>query len=155
MDELNQEAMQSLRGLLADLLPDAAPASTVTLESVSISPTGLGGFLGMHDDPRDEVFGRRVRASVRVTVNGANPGELNDRIDELTDTMLSTGRDTPETAGIQRLALTRLGDADAAATRRDAFFDILYEYHRLPTEAGGIIETIPLELELDDGSGGG
>lgn len=153
MDTLNQEATQSLRGLLTGLLPDVSPASTVALESVSISPIGLGGFLGMHDGPRAEVFGRRVNASARITVNGTNASEVNDRIDDVTDTMLSIGRDTPATEGIYRLSLQKLGDANSTGTGREAFFDVLYEYFRLPTAAGGVIESIPLGLDLDDGGG--
>lgn len=153
MDILNQEAVQSLRGLLTGLLPEVLPASTVALESVSVSPTGLGGFLGMHDDPRAEVFGRRVSASARITVNGTDASEVNARIDDVTDTMLSTGRDTPATAGIHRLSLQKLGDTNNTGTSREAFFDVLYEYLKLPTATGGVIESIPLGLDLDDGGG--
>lgn len=153
MDLLNQEATQSLRGLLTGFLPAVLPSSSVALESVNITPTGLGGFLGLHDAPSDEVFGRRVNAAARITVNGADVNELNARINDVTDTILSISRDMPGAEGIYKLKLQRLGDPNEAGTQREALFDVVYEFRKLPTAAGGTIGSIPLGVDLDDGGG--
>lgn len=65
----------------------------------------------------------------------------------------TTGRDELARLGFLKLAFLELGNRPVPAPgpptplRREIAFDVLYEFLKIPEEAGGVIETIPLDLD--------
>jgi hypothetical protein len=129
--------------------------TTLLVTPVRVSPTGLGGFAGLHPEPQGEIFGRRVRARVTVTVAASSVNGIDAAMANVTRAVLSTARSELAQLGIHKLATAELGPRPAqvqgggpqAAARRDVIFDVDYEFLKLPEETGGLIQTIPLDLD--------
>lgn len=158
MDAVSVEAMAQLSAALEELLPPGAePALAPALEvhPVRITPTGLGGFVGVSHGPEGEIVGRRLEASVRVAVKAASAGGLGAAVSAVTSALLAAGNRSLRRQGVLRLELETLGPKPAADTvgvaEREIQFKVLYEFLKRPTEDGGVIQRIPLDLELGRG----
>jgi hypothetical protein len=121
---------------------------------VKISPAGIGGYVGHHSDPHGDVLGRRITARVNMSVAAASAATLDAEVQRVTHTVLSAARRELAQLGILKLSLLEVGPRPAVTTggppttpRRDVAFDVLYEFLKLPESAGGVIQTIPLDIE--------
>jgi hypothetical protein len=160
MDVVTQEALARLRSALANLLPapdDPDLAPTITVLPVRVTPTGLGGFVGVNDIPQGSIVGRRIEASAELIVRGTDEGALSVNVASVTDALVGADRAALVQQGIYRLQLEELGDVGSegegndAVARRNASFGVLYEFLKLPEAGEGVIQEIPLELDLSDG----
>jgi len=164
-------ALSGLSLALTSLLPPpAAPefAPVLSLASVDVRPTGLGGFVQYAHDPDGEVVGRRVEADAVVTARADSLDSLRTTVDELVNAVLAADRATLRSQGLLQIALSELGPptevegtpgggspgppgppADEFA--RDVHFRVLYEFLLRPTAPAGVIERIPLDLEVGRG----
>ncbi|MGH2542399.1 MAG: hypothetical protein ACRDIB_06375 [Ardenticatenaceae bacterium] len=152
MSDIDQEAISGLTSAVSGLLPDAPEPGvqfTLVTHPIRLAPIGLGGYIGMHDDPEGEIVGRRVEADALVGVQGAEADDLNSTIALIINALLTTDRAVLRQNGILRLQFARVEPNPAAETARDIVFSILHEYLHLPGEAGDIILEIPLNLSLD------
>jgi hypothetical protein len=157
VDAIASEAVANLTTALTSLLPPApanpALARSILVMPVRITPTGLGGFAGLHSDPAGEVLGRRVSARVTVRVAANDDSVLDSTVAQVTQAVLTTARSELEQLGLLRVSLRDLGVRPVATPgpptplRRDIDFDVLFEFLKLPEEAGGVIETIPLDVD--------
>lgn len=157
MDVIAVEAIANLTTVMSSLLPPPAtpalaPAMVVT--PVRVAPTGIGGYVGAHPSPQGDVYGRRITARVQLSVPGDDPTALDDAVEAITQTVLARGRAELAQLGILKLSLFELGPRPAAPPpgppsqpRRDLSFDVLYEFLKLPESAGGVISSIPIDLE--------
>jgi hypothetical protein len=156
MDPLAEEAFVGLATALGSLLPPpAAPALApeLTVNPVRIRPTGLGGYVGPHSEPDGDVVGRFLEARALVEVKAASLDELDAAVGTITRALVGAGRDDLRKAGILRLELDELGaktpPPEAADNATQAVtFAVAYEFLKAPDEGGGVIEKIPLDLEL-------
>ena len=148
MDEISAEALTNLNTTVNSLFATLSPAPEVEVLPTKITPTGLGGYVGEHEDPIGDLFGRRVEAQVLVTVSGSNNNVLNNRALAVRNAILSLSRAERVQKGIHR-ATPDLDIAPATqANRRNLGFNIVYEFIKVPEDAEGIIQEIPLNLEL-------
>jgi hypothetical protein len=157
MDAIAAEAIASLTTAMSSLLPSPptpalAPALMVT--PVKVAPAGIGGYVGHHPDPQGDVLGRRVTARVIMSVPAANATALDDEVERITQSVLTTGRGELAQLGILKLSLLELGPRPPApsggpptAPRRDVTFDVLYEFLKFPEAAGGALQTVTLDIE--------
>jgi hypothetical protein len=158
VDALAVEAIARLTAAVSSLLPapaDPALAPSVLVTPVRVAPTGLGGYVGVHDAPGGEVLGRRLSARVGVTVRAPDAGSLGDAVALTTRSVLARHRATLAQLGILRVGLDSLGPPPPPPSpgppqpqARDVVFDVLFEYLHLPVEAGGIIAEIPLDADV-------
>ncbi|MBI5015278.1 MAG: hypothetical protein HZB55_07270 [Deltaproteobacteria bacterium] len=154
MASIEEDALAGLTSNVQALLPVVADPElrpTVTLGAARVTPTGLGGFVAPSDDPPGDVDGRRIEASVLVTVKSSSAGALGPSLAGVTRALLGADRPTLLGRGIHRVALSETGTLVAGPGQRvqqDLSFRLLYEHLRIPTAAGGVIETIPLDLEV-------
>ncbi len=158
MDAIGAEAIDKLSATLEELLPPGdSPALAPTLEvhPLRIVPTGLGGFVGLSHGPEGEIVGRRLEASARVAVKAASAGALGAAVSAVTNALLAADRGSLRSRGVLRLDLDALGPKPAAGAagvaEREVQFKVLYEFLKLPTEDGGLIQRIPVDLELGRG----
>ncbi len=156
MDTIAIEAIANLTTAMRSLLPptsDPALAMSVLVTPQRVGMTGLGGYVGNHPAPQGEVHGRRIAARVIVNVAATDVAGLDLVIARTTQAVMTTGREELAALGFLRLAFVELGPRPTPAPgpprpqRQDLTFDVLYEFLKLPDVAGGVIDTIPLDLE--------
>lgn len=146
MDALSQEAIVGLEGAVRSLLAPASPPGeepVVRVQPRRITPTGVGGLVGVHEEPRGTLFGRRIEATVLVRL----PDE---EADDAIAALLAAGRRELARAGILRIELMAPGEStpSSPADERQLAFDVRYEFLKLPESPEGIIEEIPAGLHL-------
>lgn len=159
MDAVAVEALQGLTAAVASLLPppgDPSLAPVVSLGSVRIGPLGVGGFVGINDDPAGEIVGRRVEAAVLLGVKAASEDEMPAAVGAVASALLAADRASLRQLGILKLSLDGVAQpagAAAQAAARDLSVSILYEFLKPPTAPEGTIAKVPLELEVDTTGG--
>lgn len=121
-----------------------------------IKPLGIGGYVGMHDQPEAEIYGRRVeaQAEIRVVESGSDLSSINTEISGLMTALLSTDRETLRNDGIIKLNLQSLTPPDIDnGNSRVATFDISCEHQLLPSESGDTIDDVVIRDLLDPANG--
>jgi hypothetical protein len=153
VDPISIEALNSLNTAVQSLLPtvaDPAQQPQVAIQPQSITPTGLGGFVGMNDAPIGEIHGRRIDALVVIGVK-ATADSLNAQVAAVTNAFLAADRATLLGQGFQRVAFDKLGDPivlSASLLQRPVSFRVLFEFLKKPTDPEGVIQQIPLNIQL-------
>lgn len=151
MDDLLGAALAALSSDLRAVLPTATNPSlepSLLVTPRTISPTGLGGYVGPHTEPDGDVHGRRVAAAVEVGVRAQTPNDLDQALSEVSAALLTVERGDTTNGDVLRVehASQAAGSADGN-TERTLRFDVLYEFVRPPTEAGGIIDEVLVDLD--------
>jgi len=154
VNEINTEALAGLKAAVESLLENVADPpiqlrSLVT--TLRIAPTGLGGFVGVNEIPPGGVFGRRLQATVLVTVSAEDVESLNEAVVSVTSACLGTDRGSLLEKGILRIALDDISPQAAGmedtTVERVMTFDVHYEFLKRPEEAEGIIVEVPINLD--------
>ncbi|MEJ2200943.1 MAG: hypothetical protein P8X63_08005 [Desulfuromonadaceae bacterium] len=144
MDELNQLALSALDAAIATLLPASVPGGLtreVRLLPEAVLPAGIGGYIGLHPEPRGEIYGRRLRARLQISIRGGNEGNASSYLDQIVQGLLTQHQGDLRREGLQSLSLR----PDSVDTR-NAQFDLSFEYRHLPTVSGGIIQDLDLSV---------
>jgi hypothetical protein len=154
VDTLSLAALDGLTAALTSLLPPAADPAlqpALLVQPRRLVPAGIGGFVGVNDDPHGEILGRRLEATAVVTVK-ASGDALDGAVAAVSRALLAADRAALRGAGILRLALGEVGPKPAApgqaTAERDLAFDVLYEFLKLPEADEGVIQEIPIELDV-------
>ena len=151
MNVLTSEALQGLATVMDTLLP-AALRSSLLILPIHSAPTGLGGFVGLNDAPAGEIVGRRLRASMLLTLQAADAAQLGSAVTSAVNTVLALDRATLLAQGILRLTFDSLGPEisrpGSSDLHRELSFHVLYEFLKKPTASEGIIETIPITMAV-------
>lgn len=159
MDIVAQAALAHLQTVLTGYLPAPSAASidrNLLILPRKIKPLGIGGYVGMHDNPHAEVFGRFVEADAEIRVSESNQdlATINSEIGGVLNSLLTTDRETLRTDGIYKLHLASLSPPDTDnRNARVATFAIDYEFQQLPGDAGGTIDTIDIRDLLNPANG--
>ena len=156
MDGINTQALAGLNAALESLLEDVAtpPVQLSPLViSTRIAPTGLGGFVGTNEVPPGEIFGRRLQATVLVTVSADEADSLGEAVVAVSDAFLGTERGLLLEKGILRIALDEVGPKAAGnedtTVERTLTFDVLYEFLKRPEESEDVIVEVPINLDTN------
>jgi len=153
VDPISVEALDALSAALQALLPavaDPAQKPKVTIQPHSISPTGVGGFVGINDNPVGEILGRSIDATAVIGVVAAKD-QIDAAVAAVTNGFLAADRATLAAQGLQRIAFDTMGDVSAvsdALAQRPVSFRVLYEFLKKPVDPEGIIQEIPLNIQL-------
>jgi len=154
--EIDTAALSGLNAAIESLLEDVAAPSIQLgpmVTSARIAPTGLGGLVGANEVPQGEIFGRRLQATVLVTVGANDAAALNEAVVAVTGACLGTERALLLEKGILRITLDGVGPQAAgvedATLERALTFDVLYEFIKRPEEAEDIIAEVPINLDTN------
>src|SRR5215831_12040407 len=156
MDPVAADAFSGLADALGSLLPpagDPSLAPELTINPVRMHPLGLGGYVGPHTLPAGDVVGRFLEAKALVEVKAASVGGLDAAVGTVTRALVGARPAVLRAAGILGLELDELGEkapppepADNAS--QAVTFAVAYEFLKEPTDSGGTIASIPVDLEL-------
>jgi hypothetical protein len=156
MDAISSEALEGLNAAVASLLPDVSDLSVQLIPSVApthIKPTGFGGFVGINEDPKGEIIGRRLDATALVTARADNTTVLNDAVTRVSHAFLGADRATLLEEGFLRVVLDDMGpqtvsdSGSSSVVERDLTFKVLYEFLKRPEEPEDVILEIPTNLD--------
>lgn len=156
MNGMDRDALAGLAGAIEALLPEPSAPSvqfTPLIVPMQLAPTGLGGFVGINADHEGEVFGRRLKATVLITVQANDIGSVNDSVSAVTGALLGTDRKELLQQGVLRVVLDEIGDQVVSGrgtnevVRRTLVFGVLYEFLKEPEEPEGVILEIPVNLD--------
>ena len=153
MDAISAEALNTLATALRSLLPvpaDPTQAPDISIQSQSVSPTGLGGFVAVNDNPPGEIFGRRIDAVCVIGVKAAVVG-IDAAAAAINNALLAADRATLLGLGLLKISFVSSGETSTltpALVLRPLSFRVLYEFLKIPTDPEGIIQTIPLDIQL-------
>lgn len=146
MDSIAEEALAALNTLVTGMMLPAVPVGVnqrVRLLPQKISPTGLGSYVGLHEQPQGGLYGRRVQAALQVKVSGADEAEVFAHLDAVTHALMAQDRADLRTKGIYQLQNAEQDDGVAQ-------FQLLYEYIAVPISGEGDIRELDLQLGLND-----
>ncbi len=150
-------ALTALRGEIAAMLTvpgDASLAPEIRISPTRTAPAGIGGFLGLHQEPFGEIYARRLDARVVVRVKAASLAALAEAEALASSDLLDADRTAMRERGVLRLTrdlatgdrtLTEV-DGLAVAAGRDLQFDVIYEHRVLPDEGGGVLDAVPVDM---------
>ena len=155
------EAISALNSRLATLLPTSASEALtpdILINPVRTWPAGIGGYVGLNAEPVGEIHARRIRAQVVIRVKADSLPDLGPAETSVTHALMGASRSTLRHQGILRISRdtdferllsgpdSGLGDLSA----KDIRFDVDFEYLRLPEDASSIIDSISLDLLLNE-----
>jgi hypothetical protein len=156
VDALNREALDALTAAVRSFLPaavDPALAPSVAVFPKRIAATGIGGLVGLQQDPEGEIAGRQIEAEVRVTVRASTAAGLNAAAEAASQELVAAGRQALGERGLLSVQLSRLGEKAAPdggnPAEMDLSFAVHFEWIKRPEEAGGVIREIPINLGLN------
>jgi hypothetical protein len=150
---MNTEAISELSGVLMSLLPEVSePALRVDVHIFPsrIFPSGIGRFIGIHPDPKGEIYGLRLNAKVLLTVKARSLNDLKTSLANVSSSLVAAERRELQRLGIFRIQLEDFGkeplekSGEGAETilARDLHLNVLYEYLKKPRTASGMIAEI-------------
>jgi hypothetical protein len=151
VDQLLGEALEAMVADLRSLLPagtDEPLEPSLLVLPRATAPTGLGGYVGPHDEPSGDVHGRRVEARVEVDVRTSSADALAGATAAVSRALLTAARGDTDNGAVLRVTHADGPLPAPSETGRTLAFDVRYEYLRRPTEAGGVIADVVLDLDV-------
>lgn len=155
MDALNMEAIHEFKIAFESFLPvitEPTVEITLIISSLNLTPTGIGGFVGVNEETQGDILGRRIAASVAVVVKAEGVDALNAAVMEATVSLVGANRTVLAEQGILRITLDDVGpkmDGVADAIEQVLTFKVLYEFLKQPQDTEEIIQQIPINLEVN------
>jgi hypothetical protein len=111
----------------------------------------------LHHAPEGDIVARRIDATVRVSVTSGNQNTLNAAVLDINQRILGMTRAERLAVGLQQVKVVPIISDTPPSNTRVLAFAINYEFVKNPTEAGDIIQQIPVTLtaQLPTASGDG
>lgn len=158
MNELDSQTVTSAAMLIADLLPDGEGPSFmphVTILPNRLGPVGVGGVVGILDDPQGDIRMHRLEGTAVVVVKASSPELLHDATVAASQSVLSTDRIALRRKGMYTLQTGAIGpvrqlgiNPPSTCYERDLELKLVFEKRIDPEEAGGVIAEIPQLVSL-------
>lgn len=164
LDIIAHEAVTALSSVVSALLPVSPTPphqATVSVVPEKVSPTGLGGYVGPAVDPMGDVVGRRIQARLVVTARAGALAGLGAAVQQVSTALLGAGSTSLRGQGILKLGMGEMGPASVAGqganqvASREVIFSVLFEHLRLPEAGEGVIDQVPLMMEVATTERGG
>jgi hypothetical protein len=138
------------------LPPSADPtlAPDLAVRPTRFAPAGLNGFVGVNHTPDGEIVGRRVAASAVVGVKTKTVDTLNAAVASVAAAVVGAPRGDLRRLGILGVDVDAVGPQTPPApgpkgvARQELTLDVSYEFLKLPAAPEGVIQSIPLDVDL-------
>jgi hypothetical protein len=104
----------------------------------------------MNDAPTGEIHGRRIEATVVIGVK-ATADQIDAQVAAVTNGFLAADRATLVGQGFQRVLFDKIGDTSVLSpslVQRPVSFQVQFEFLKKPTDTEGVIQQIPLNIQL-------
>lgn len=153
MDAISAEALTGLATAIQSLLPVPANPNltpSVIVRPASITPSGIGGVVGISHDPDGEIVGRRIDAVVGVALR-AQADAISASVSNTINAVLAADRALLLNQGLLRVAVDNIGDRVAGqgdVVEQEVGFRVLYEFLKKPVDPEDIIREVPLNIQL-------
>ena len=154
MDAVSIEALAGLRAAIQSLLPPQADVnlqSSIAIQPASIAPSGIGGFVGVNDNPVGEIIGRRIEGTVAIGLKAATANDMSGVLSATINALLAADRATLLGQGLLQLTLAKVEapvPGSGTAVQQQMSIQVLYEFLKIPVDAEGVIQEIPLNIQL-------
>jgi hypothetical protein len=158
VNELDSQTVTSAATLIADLLPDGEGPGFiphVTILPNRLGPAGVGGVVGILDDPHGDIRMHRLEGTAMVVIKASSPELLHDATVAASQSLLSTDRTALRRQGMYTLQTGAMGPVRQLGTNppstryeRDLELKLLFEKRIDPEDAGGVISDIPRLVSL-------
>ncbi|MGG6240857.1 hypothetical protein ACQ4N7_19725 [Nodosilinea sp. AN01ver1] len=159
MDFAIDEILAGLQAALSQILPDDLDSSVAVasvLLPISVKPSGIGSFISTNADPLGEVKGYQMEADAQIRVSTTDAvASLDSALAQLMAAFSGLTRRRYLELGILRLGAAQVdpeirqsGQGNNATLEQKVTFRIVYEFLKLPEDTEGIIQAVPLNLEL-------
>lgn len=160
------EAITALNGEIAGILSAPVPplpAPQVVVHALRAGLPGVGGFVGLHDDPVAEIHARLLDAEVTVRVMASSRAGLLEAEARAARDIIAADPALLRRRGLLRIAriagpdapVLEAADGIPAPFARDLRFAVRYEHRPLPAEGEGLIGAVPQDVTLGPVTGGG
>ena len=158
MDAISAEALSTLTAAIQALIPagnDPALKPSCFVNPTRLMPTGLGGLAGLNVEPAGEILGRKLEASVLVTVRGETSDQLHGAVAAVTSAVVGAERQQLIKQGIQRIVLDEIRpksiveSGGKSISEQELSFKVLYEFLKLPQEAGQLISKVAMDMDIN------
>jgi hypothetical protein len=165
MDFPVDEILAALQVALQQVLPESLDDLTTTAFTLfprSVKTSGIGGFIALNADPVGEVKGYQmeVEAQLRVSTT-ANALALGVAMSRIAAAFSGLSRRRRVELGLLRLTLGDIdpeirqsGQGNSLRLEQTMICQVLYEFLKRPEDTEGIIQTVPLNVELSPQSSG-
>lgn len=147
MDALAESALTALDSTITGLLPASVPSGLTRMVRVLpdvIRPSGLGGYVGLHPDPHDAIYGRKFKATLQINISGGNESAATTYLDQVVRGLL-----TQDHSDLRREGIHFLKFKPEPIEPRSAQFDLFYEYLQLPSTSGDVIRSLDLSVDTN------
>ena len=157
MDEITLQALGNITGVLESFLPPPTPnvVQSLIVLPKKVKPTGLGGYVGMNDQPGASLYGRYIQAISEVSLVSTNGlSSLLLATANLTSQLLSQDRVTLRNNGIFKIGFEEMSDVSHSGSGNNAIdsrtvrFILQFEFIPLPVQPEGRIDQLEYNLEL-------
>jgi hypothetical protein len=153
------EILASLQVVLSQVLPDDLDGSIAiasTLLPISVKPSGIGSFIATNADPVGDIQGYHMEADAQIRVSTTDTlASLDVALARLMAAFSGLTRRRSLELGILRLGAAKIdpevrqsGQGNSAILEQKVTFRIVYEFLKIPADTEGIIQTVPLTVEL-------
>ncbi|MBE9141366.1 hypothetical protein IQ254_29945 [Nodosilinea sp. LEGE 07088] len=153
------EILASLQVVLNQVLPDDLDSSIAiasTLLPISVKPAGIGSFIAPSANPVGDIRGYYMEADAQIRVSTTDTlASLDAALARLMAAFSGLTRRRYVELGILRLGAVQIdpeirqsGQGNNAILEQKVTFRIVYEFLKIPEETEGIIQTVPLNIEL-------
>lgn len=134
-------------------LPDPAPAREVLVSAGRTHPVGIGGFVGLHHEPRAELYARRLDAQVVVRLRAESLTDLLTAEARTVQDIIAADPGVLRSRGLQRLERVlegpdrMMGPSNGLDVHvQELRFSVQFEHRPLPESGDHRLDTVPVAV---------
>lgn len=147
------EVISALSAAVEGMLPpvDGLAKRWCSIFPLKLNPSGIGGITGYNPEPAGDIFACRLEAMVRLDFEADSEDHLHTAVGQTTLAVATKGRSDLNRLGILKLKLTTAGERAVSnngqtLVRQSLEYFIVFEYQKIPSEAEGVISSVPIIL---------
>jgi hypothetical protein len=144
MDTIVSSALTKLHEIFSSFVPNSDDLKfDLTVDPLSVNYSGIGGVVGVNDDPPGDIQGRCLQAKIYMNITIDDVNRLENEINTLLQTIMSQSRSDLIRLGIRKLKFI------GRENNNQLIFLTEYEFLLKPAaEESEIITNVPLNVNF-------